>query len=175
MNSTLLASVATVTALATLTSASVGLAATGEGRMTATLARVGQEQASGVTLPAGIKKVAFGHAEDTKTPTGGASCAIPKPLSDPIEFDAGTIAISFTIEVDPQIVRGLNASVEGDLGSSNVRSENCNAYAICSGRICQTQYGSTVTRSDGKALRTGQYKLSIEVGDQTFSLPFAIK
>jgi len=123
----------------------------------------------------GVKRVALGQAVSTKDPSKGDVCTIPDPLPSPVEFKAGVTEIAFIIEVDPKTAREVDASILGDLGSEETRGVNCNAYSICGGSVCQTQFGRSLSRQDGKPLKAGSYSLSIEVGGKSMSVPFTIK
>jgi hypothetical protein len=110
---------------------------------------VGQTGAPGVVLPPGVKRIIFGEAVTTKTATGGLVCSIPQPLPEPVVFSAGTMKISYVIEVDPQVVPALTAAIVGDFGSKEIRGAGCERAAVCAGQLCQPQYGRTYSNSNG--------------------------
>lgn len=116
-----------------------------------------------VSLPSGVKRVAVGEAFRSHDPTTGDSCSIPSPISPPIVFKAGATEISYVVNVVPGSIREVKASIIGDLGSTHTKGTNCNAYTICGGDICRSQFGSSISRVDGEPLRAGSFTLVLEV------------
>lgn len=135
----------------------------------------GDLHAADVALPPGVTRVAMGQAVRAKDPSHGDTCTIPIPLPSPAEFTPGVTEIAYIVEIDAGGARQVRVSVVGDLGTTETKGTNCNAYSICGGRICQTRFGSTLARTDGKALKPGSYSLSIEVDGKRASVPFTIK
>ena len=135
----------------------------------------GDFHAADVPLPPGVKRVAIGQAIRTKDPSRGDTCTIANPLPSPAEFTPGVTEIAYIVEIDPGGARQVRVSVVGDLGTAETKGTNCNAYSICGGSICQTQFGSTLARTDGKALKPGSYTLSLEVDGKRVGVPFTIK
>jgi len=84
-------------------------------------------------------------------------------LATPARFKTGVKEISYVVEVEPNEVREVSASIVGNVGSRQLTGMNCNAYTICSGALCQTQFGSSLSRSDGEPLKAGSYTLEIVV------------
>jgi hypothetical protein len=131
--------------------------------------------AAGPALPAGVLRVLIGEGVRDRSATGIPRCTIPQPLPAPQHFEPGTTEIAYTIEVDPQIVKGVTAKVVGDLGCAEPWSQGCPGYTVCGGGVCQNQYGATVKCPGDKPLKKGSYKLSLTVGDRTVELPFEIQ
>lgn len=127
------------------------------------------------SLPLGVKRILLGQAVTTKDPAKGMTCTIPKPLSDPVRFEAGVTEIAYVVEVDPGAARQVKTSIIGDVGTTATKGSNCNAYSICAGSICQTQFGSSLSRSDGRPLKPGSYTLSVDLNGQNIKVPFSIK
>ncbi|HXO19473.1 MAG TPA: hypothetical protein VOA87_06055 [Thermoanaerobaculia bacterium] len=126
-------------------------------------------------LPAGIQRVLFGAAVQRHAGTGITHCGIPSPLPAPPAFPAGTLSISYVIEVDPTAVKGLEARVVGDLGSADLQTRRCDEVTICGGSVCQTQFGATLSRTDGQPLAPGSYQLEIKARGKVVQVPFAIR
>jgi hypothetical protein len=127
------------------------------------------------TLPAGVVRVLIGEAVRDRSLTGIPRCMIPQPLPAPQHFEPGTTEIGYTIEVDPQVIKGVTAKVIGDLGCAEPWTQGCPGYTVCGGGVCQNQYGSTVKCPADKPLKKGFYKLSLTVGEKTIELPFEIQ
>ncbi len=131
--------------------------------------------AAGPALPAGVLRVRIGEGVRDRSATGIPRCMIPQPLPAPQSFEPGTTEIAYTIDVDPQVVKGVTAKVVGDLGCAEPWSQGCPGYTVCGGGVCQNQYGATVKCPGDKPLKKGSYKLSIAVGERTVELPFEIQ
>jgi hypothetical protein len=114
-------------------------------------------------LPDSVKRVALGQAVRSHDPGKGDACSIPEALAIPAVFKSGVTEISYVLEVEPGLVRQVKASVLGDLGSTETKGTNCNAYVLCGANLCQTQFGASIARSDGQPLKKGSFTLSIEV------------
>jgi len=114
-------------------------------------------------LPPGVKRVVLGDAVRAKDQARGETCTIPSPLASPARFKAGVREVSYLLEVDADLVREVKASIIGDVGSSETKGLNCNAYAFSGGAIRKTQFGGSLSRSDGQTLKSGSFTLSIEV------------
>ncbi len=127
------------------------------------------------TLPPGVLRVLLGTAVRDRSATGIPRCMIPQPLPAPQRFEPGTTEIGYTIEVDPQVVKGVTAKVIGDLGCAEPWTQGCPGYTVCGGGVCQNQYGWTVKCPADKPLKKGSFKLSVTVGDRTVELPFEIQ
>ena len=95
-------------------------------------------------LPPGVLRVLIGEAVRDRSATGIPRCMIPQPLPAPQHFEPDTTEIAYTIEVDPQVVKGVTAKVLGDFGCAEPWSQGCPGYTVCGGGVCQNQYGSTV-------------------------------
>jgi hypothetical protein len=126
-------------------------------------------------LPPGVLRVLLGEAVRDRSATGIPRCMIPMPLPAPQRFEPGTTEIGYTIEVDPQVVKGVTAKVIGDLGCAEPWTQGCPGYTVCGGGVCQNQYGWTVKCPADKPLKKGSFKLSVTVGDHTVELPFEIQ
>jgi hypothetical protein len=126
-------------------------------------------------LPPGVLRVLLGEAVRDRSATGIPRCMIPMPLPAPQRFEPGTTEIAYTIEVDPQVVKGVTAKVIGDLGCAEPWLQGCPGYTVCGGGVCQNQYGWTVKCPADKPLKKGSYKLSFTVGDHTVEVPFEIQ
>src|SRR5688572_32912940 len=77
-----------------------------------------------VTLPAGVKSVVFGQAQRY----GGAGkelCAIVKPLPSPAVFERGVTEISYTVELEPRIVKSASARVVAPAGQEQIGRASC--------------------------------------------------
>jgi hypothetical protein len=127
------------------------------------------------TLPPGVLRVLLGEAVRDRSATGIPRCMIPMPLPAPQRFEPGTTEIGYTIEVDPQVVKGVTAKVIGDLGCAEPWSQGCPGYTVCGGGVCQNQYGWTIKCPADRPLKKGSYKLSFAVGDRTVEVPFEIQ
>lgn len=124
-------------------------------------------------LPAGVKSVSFGQAQRY----GGAGkelCAIVRPLPAPVVFARGVTEISYAIELEPRVVKSASARVVAPAGQE-LRAAGCNGFTPIKGGFSQTQLGSSISRVDKAALRSGRYALSITVDGQTAEVPFVIK
>jgi hypothetical protein len=128
-------------------------------------------------LPAGIQQVRFGAAVRDRSATGVARCSIAEPLPAPPRFEPDTMEIAYTIQVDPQAVKGVTAKVVGDLGCAEPWTQGCPGYTVCGGGVCQNQFGATVSCPGGKPLKKGSYQLSLKIGvdGPTVLLPFEIQ
>jgi hypothetical protein len=125
-----------------------------------------------VTLPAGVKNVSFGQAQRY----GGAGrelCAIVQPLPSPAVFERGVTEISYTVELEPRIVKSASARVVAPAGQE-LRADGCNGYTPIKGGFSQTQLGSSISRVDKARLQPGRYTLRISVDGQTAEIPFTI-
>jgi hypothetical protein len=131
--------------------------------------------AAAPALPAGVLRVLIGEGIRDRSATGIPRCMIPQPLPAPQRFEPGTTEIAYTIDVDPQVVKGVTAKVVGDLGCAEPWSQGCPGYTVCGGGVCQNQYGATVKCPGDKPLKKGSYKLSFTVGERTVELPFEIQ
>ncbi len=131
--------------------------------------------APATALPPGVLRVLLGTAVRDRSATGIPRCMIPMPLPAPQRFEPDTTEIGYTIEVDPQVVKGVTAKVIGDLGCAEPWTQGCPGYTICGGGVCQNQYGWTVKCPADKPLKKGAFKLSVTVGDRTVELPFEIQ
>jgi hypothetical protein len=125
--------------------------------------------------PPGVRRVLVGTAVRDRSATGVARCTIPEPLPAPPRFEPETTEIGYTIEVDPQLVKGVTAKVMGDLGCAEPWSQGCAGYTVCGGGVCQNQYGATVKCPGDKPLKKGSYTLSYTVGGKTVEVPFEIQ
>jgi len=131
---------------------------------------------AGAPLPPGVLRVQLGTAVRDRSATGVARCRIPEPLPAPYRFEPGTTEIAYTIEVDPQTVKGVTAKVSGDSGcSAEPWSQGCVGYTVCGGGVCQNQYGATLKCPNDKPLKKGTYKLAITVSGKTVELPFEVQ
>jgi hypothetical protein len=130
-------------------------------------------QSTSISLPAGVKSVSFGQAQRY----GGAGkelCAIVQPLPSPAVFERGVTEISYTVELEPRIVKSASARVVAPAGQ-DLRADGCNAYTPIKGGFSQTQLGSSISRVDKAPLRSGGYTLRISVDGQTAEVRFTIK
>lgn len=126
-----------------------------------------------ISLPSGVKSVSFGQAQRY----GGAGkelCAIVQPLPSPAVFERGVTEISYTVELEPRIVKSASARVVAPAGQE-LRADGCNAYMPIKGGFSQTQLGSSISRVDKAPLRPGRYTLRISVDGQAAEVPFTIK
>lgn len=125
-----------------------------------------------VPLPAGVERVVLGEAERSHDPATGDSCSIPNPMPPPIVFKDGTTEISYVVNVVPGSIREVRASIEGDVGSTSTKATNCNAYTLCGGALCKSQFGQSISRADGEPLRVGSFTLVLEmVSSQSVASP----
>ena len=125
-----------------------------------------------VTLPKGVKSVAFGTAHRYFGP-GKEMCAIAYPLPSAV-FDAGITELSYAVELEAKTVKQAAVQVIGD-SAQQLRSVPCNVWTPVRGGFSQTQIGNTISRIDKAPLAPGQYKLRIVVDGQTAEVPFSIK
>jgi hypothetical protein len=125
-----------------------------------------------VTLPAGVKSVAFGTAHRYYGP-GKEMCVVVYPMPGGI-FERGVTEISYAVELEPQTVKSAAARVIAPAGQE-IRAAACNVFMPIKGGFTQTQLGSTLSRVDKAPLRPGQYTLRITVDGQTAEVPFSIK
>jgi len=126
-----------------------------------------------VSFPAGVKSVSFGQAQRY----GGAGkqlCAIVKPLPSPAVFERGVTEISYTVELEPRVVKSASARVVAPAGQE-LRTDACNAFMPIKGGFTQTQLGSSISRVDKAPLRSGRYTLRVTVDGQAAEVPFTIK
>ncbi len=124
---------------------------------------------------AGVKHVVFGTAQRVEDGSGGQICKIPEPLPQPPTFNAGVTEISYIVELDPNTNRELEIVVTGPFRHAAIRGTNCNAYSVIGGAPRQTQLGSTLSRQDGRAFKSGSYILEIKYKSETVKIPFSIK
>jgi hypothetical protein len=110
-----------------------------------------------VSLPAGVKSVSFGQAQRY----GGV-------------FDRGVTEISYTVELEPRVVKSASARVVAPAGQE-LRTDACNAFTPIKGGFSQTQLGSSISRVDKAPLRPGRYTLRVTVDGQAAEVPFTIK
>ena len=127
---------------------------------------------TGVSLPRGVKSVAFGTAHRYFGP-GKEMCVIVYPLPSAM-FERGVTELTYAVELEPRTVKQASAQVVGD-SPQQLRSTPCNVFTPVPGGFSQTQIGNTISRSDKKPLAPGQYKLHIVVDGQTADVPFSIK
>jgi len=125
-----------------------------------------------VTLPKGVKRVAFGTAHRYFGP-GKEMCVIVFPLPSAV-FDRGTTELSYAVELEPRTVKKASAHVIGD-APQPLRSVACNVFTPVPGGFSQTQIGSTISRTDKAPLAPGQYTLRIVVDGQAADVPFSVK
>jgi hypothetical protein len=125
-----------------------------------------------VTLPAGVRSVAFGQAQRYQG-VGKEMCAIVKPLATPPVFERGVMEISYAVELEPRVVKSAAARVVAPAGQE-LRALACNAFTPIKGGFSQTQVGSTLSRVDNAPLVPGRYTLRITVDGQTAEIPFVI-
>jgi hypothetical protein len=117
--------------------------------------------------------VSFGQAQRYGD-AGKELCAIVQPLPSPVVFERGVTEISYTVELEPRIVRSASAQVVAPAGQE-LRTDACNAYTPIKGGFSQTQLGSSISRVDKAPLRPGRYMLRITVDGQAAEVPFTIK
>lgn len=134
-----------------------------------------QTGGAGIVLPRGVKRIALGQADRTKSATGGLHCTISQPLPEPLAFTTGVTEVTYIIEVDPETVPALQATIVGDFGWKEIRGLGCDRAAVCAGRLCQPQYGTTYSRADGAAIKSGTFVLEVQVGSDTLKIPFTVK
>jgi hypothetical protein len=125
-----------------------------------------------VTLPKGVRSVAFGTAHRYFGP-GKEMCSITYPLPGAV-FAAGIAELSYAVELEPVTVKQASVQVIGDTAQP-LRSVPCNVWTPVRGGFSQTQIGNTISRIDKAPLASGQYKLRITVDGQTVEVPFSIK
>ncbi len=125
-----------------------------------------------VTLPRGVKSVAFGTAHRYYGP-GKEMCVITFPMPSAI-FEHGITELSYAVELEPRTVKKASASIVGELPQP-LRSVPCNVFLPVRGGFSQTQIGSTISRADKAPLARGRYTLRIAVDGQTADIPFTIK
>ncbi len=125
-----------------------------------------------VTLPKGVKSVAFGTAHRYYGP-GKETCVIVFPLPGAV-FERGITELSYAVELEPRTVKRASASVIGD-SPQPLRAVACNVFTPVPGGFSQTQLGNTISRADKAALASGRYTLRISVDGQTADVPFSIK
>ena len=127
---------------------------------------------TGVSLPRGVKSVAFGTAHRYFGP-GKEMCVIVYPLPSAM-FAHGVTELTYAVELEPRTVKQASAQVVGD-SPQPLRSTPCNVFTPVPGGFSQTQIGNTISRLDKKPLAPGQYRLRIVVDGQTADVPFTIK
>ena len=138
----------------------------------AVVAAVAAQPQSGVTLPRGVKSVAFGTAHRYYGP-GKEMCVITFPMPGAV-FEHGITELSYAVELEPRTVKKASASIVGELPQP-LRSVPCNVFLPVRGGFSQTQIGSTISRADKAPLARGRYTLRIAVDGQTADIPFTIK
>jgi hypothetical protein len=126
-----------------------------------------------ISLPSGVKSVSFGQAQRYGG-VGKKLCAIVQPLPSPAVFESGVTEISYTVELEPRIVKSASARVVAPAGQE-LRADGCNGYTPIKGGFSQTQLGSSISRVDKAPLRPGRYTLRISVDGQAAEVPFTIK
>ena len=135
------------------------------------LATIGQGQTR-VTLPKGVKSVAFGTAHRYFGP-GKESCVIVYPLPSAV-FDRGVTELTYAVELEPMTVKKAAAQLMTD-SQQPLTSVPCNVFTPVRGGFSQTQIGNTISRTDKAPLASGRYTLRITVDGQTADVPFSIK
>jgi len=123
------------------------------------------------SLPPGIKALRIGHARRTRGGKGD-ECSV-----EPVEgnaFASGTAEVTFAAELEGGAVRSLEYKITGP-GPTLDRGVGCSAYAVCAGQVCQTQYGWSNRRSDGRPLASGTYKLTLVVDGHTVERGFSVR
>jgi hypothetical protein len=136
------------------------------------LGMAASSQNARASLPTGVKSVSFGQAQRY----GGAGkelCAIVQPLPSPAVFERGVTEISYTVELEPRVVKSASARVVAP-AEQQLHADGCNAYTPIKGGFSQTQLGSSISRVDKAPLRPGRYTLRITVDGQTAEIPFTI-
>jgi hypothetical protein len=125
-----------------------------------------------VTLPKGVKRVAFGTAHRYFGP-GKEMCVIVYPLPSGV-FERGTTELSYAVELEPLAVKKASAQLITD-AQQPLTSVPCNVFTPVRGGFSQTQIGNTISRSDKAPLASGRYTLRISVDGQIVDVPFSIK
>jgi hypothetical protein len=125
-------------------------------------------------LPAGVVRVSFGIAERTKNAAGTETCRIRSPFGAPATFEHGTTELTYAVELEPRAVKSAQARVIVP-AEQPLRALPCNVFTLVRGGFSQTQIGNTLSRTDGKPLTPGAYRLHITVDGQTADVPFTIK
>jgi hypothetical protein len=125
-----------------------------------------------VTLPKGVKSVAFGTAHRYFGP-GKEMCVITYPMPGAV-FDAGITELSYAVELEAKTVKQASVQVVGD-SPQRLQSVPCHVFTPIRGGFSQTQIGNTISRIDKAPLAPGQYRLRIVVDGQTVEVPFSIK
>ena len=137
------------------------------------LGMAARSQNAAVSLPTGVRSVAFGQAQRYNGP-GKEMCAIVRPLASPPVFERGVNEISYAVELEPRVVKSASARVVAPAGQELV-AVGCNIFTPIKGGFSQTQVGNTISRVDKAPLRPGQYTLRITVDGQVADVPFSIK
>ena len=137
------------------------------------LGMAASSQNAPVTLPVGVTAVSFGHAQRYQG-AGKEMCAIVQPLPSPAAFERGVMEISYAVALEAGTVKSASARIVAPAGQE-LRAVPCNIFTPVKGGFSQTQLGSSISRIDKAALRSGQYTLRITVDGQTASVPFIIK
>jgi hypothetical protein len=135
------------------------------------LTTIGEAQTR-VTLPKGVKSVAFGTAHRYFGP-GKEACVIVYPLPS-AAFDRGTTELTYAVELEPLTVKKAFAQLMTD-AQQPLTSVPCNVFTPVRGGFSQTQIGNTISRTDKAPLASGRYTLRITVDGQSVDVPFSIK
>ena len=126
-----------------------------------------------MTLPSGVRGVAFGQAQRYKGP-GKEMCAIVQPLPRPAAFERGVTEISYAVELQPHVVKSASTRVIAPAGQE-LQAVGCNVFTPVKGGFSQTQLGNTLSRIDKGPLLPGRYTLRITVDGQSAEVPFTIR
>jgi hypothetical protein len=136
------------------------------------LAAAASSQNAPISLPTGVKGVRFGQAQ--RYDAGGkALCAVVTPLPSPAIFERGVTEISYSVELEPRVVKSASARVVAP-GAQALRAVPCNGFTPIKGGFSQTQLGSSISRADKAPLSPGKYILRITVDGQVAEIAFAI-
>ena len=139
------------------------------------IALQGLSAQSRVTLPAGVVDVSFGRAQKYTDGSGKEMCAIVDPVAKPPVFERGVAEISYGVHLQPRAVKSAATQIVAPEGQGELRRTPCHAFTLIKGGFSQTQLGATISRLDGRPLRSGKYFVRLTVDGQTVSVPFTIK
>ncbi len=109
---------------------------------------------TGVSLPRGVKSVAFGTAHRYFGP-GKEMCVIVYPLPSAM-FAQGVTELTYAVELEPRTVKQASGA-SGRRFASATALDSLQRVHTGTGGFSQTQIGNTISRSDKKPLAPGRF------------------
>lgn len=126
-------------------------------------------------LPPGVVRVLFGTARRTTNSAGTETCRVADALTSPAVFPRGVTEITYTVELEPAVVKKAAAQMIAPVDQGTLTAVPCNVFTLVPRGFSQTQIGNTVSRADRKPLAAGAYKVRILVDGESVDVPFTVK